>query len=433
MIEVKYLSWALALAAVLLGGCELNRQSPVTIEPFAADSTPPAATQSVASLETPTVTRQAPTAIVRVKAVPGQIQVGDYTTAEISVETEAAFTSLSLTLQFNPAQLQVRDTSQTTPATSETIVQQSVDNTAGIVLYALADTGAMVPDESGTISIAEFVLQAIGEGISELRITQLAISEQDVPVAATIENAQISIGPQSIVIATLPASPQPPPAEPAPPPETAPPSAIPPVGEIATPPATQPAVPIATAAVAPPSPPIIQPLYIPPDATVGFCYRVQPGETIETVCMNDARCQALPYRPSPFDINRTNDLNPPYYLKPQQTIFIPTWPGNGPNVYEVELGDTLSVIAERCKLPVTMLAKTNCLAPEAALYEPAGSTVELADGTTTTLLQETVVVEYLVIPVPPFPPPSRYKYPTGPIPIVPPSSPYPVHNNSPCW
>jgi hypothetical protein len=173
----------------------------------------------------------------------------------------------------------------------------------------------------------------------------------------------------------------------------------------------------------------MQPILIPPGATIGFCYRVQPGETIETVCMNDARCQALPYRPSPHDINRANDLNPPYYLKPQQTIFVPTIPGNGPNFYEVQLGDTLDIIAERCKLPVTMLAKTNCLAPDSPLYEPAGSTVTLADGTTTTLDEATVVVDFLEIPIPPFPPPSRYKYPAGPIPIVPYSEPYPIHRN----
>lgn len=178
----------------------------------------------------------------------------------------------------------------------------------------------------------------------------------------------------------------------------------------------KPAVP-PTATPAPP-PNILQPAYIPPDATFGFCYRAQPGETIEVL--------AQKYGTSVWAINRANDLHEPFFVKAQQTIFVPILPGNGPNVYPVELGDTLAVIAERCKIPERMLARVNNLQVGDPIYLPAGSVVPLADGTTHILAQDTAVVRYLIIPIPPFPPPSRYQYPSGPIPIVPFSTPYPI-------
>ncbi len=167
-----------------------------------------------------------------------------------------------------------------------------------------------------------------------------------------------------------------------------------------------------------PPPNIPQPAFIPRDATFGFCYRAQPGETIEVL--------AGKYGTSPQAINRTNDLEPPFYIKPQQTIFVPVLPGNGPNVYTVELGDTLAVIAERCKIPEKMLARVNNLQVGDPIYQPAGTVVQVIDGSSQILAQDTAVVRHLIIPIPHFPPPSRYQYPTGPIPIVPYSEPYPI-------
>jgi LysM repeat protein len=170
-----------------------------------------------------------------------------------------------------------------------------------------------------------------------------------------------------------------------------------------------------------PTPEIVQPVYIPPDATFGFCYRTQPGETIDVL--------AQKYGTNPWAINRANDLHEPYFIKPQQTIFVPVLPGNGPNVYPVELGDTLAIIAERCKIPERMLARVNNLQPGDPIYQPAGSVVPVADGTSQILAHDTAIVRNLIIPIPPFPPPSRYQYPTGPIPIVPmvpPGTPYPI-------
>jgi LysM repeat protein len=131
----------------------------------------------------------------------------------------------------------------------------------------------------------------------------------------------------------------------------------------------------------------------------------------------------------PEAIQRANDLNPPFYIKAQQTLFIPVMPGNGPNVYDVKIGDTLEIIAERCKLPVSMLAQVNNLAETDPLFVPAGSPIQQPDGTTVIVREATLTIPGLVIPLPPFPPPTRYRYPTGPIPIVPYSEPYPQYKD----
>jgi len=128
---------------------------------------------------------------------------------------------------------------------------------------------------------------------------------------------------------------------------------------------------------------------IPPGATIGFCYRVQPGETIYSL--------AQQFDTSPYAINLANDLFPPDLLYAYQTLFIPTELGHGPNIYIIQQGDTLASIAEQCHLPASMIAGVNNLDPGITLQ--VGAAID--------------------IPIPPFPPPARFNYPTGPLPLVP--------------
>ncbi len=134
----------------------------------------------------------------------------------------------------------------------------------------------------------------------------------------------------------------------------------------------------------------------PPGATLGFCYRVQLDDTFYSLTYK--------FEVSAHALNVVNDLWPRNYVFAHQALFIPTHLGHGPNFYRVESGDTLINIAERCRLPVTMIARVNNLDPAATVTED----------------------QILEIPIPPFPPPSRYNYPAGPIPLIPKSSaPYP--------
>jgi murein DD-endopeptidase MepM/ murein hydrolase activator NlpD len=132
-------------------------------------------------------------------------------------------------------------------------------------------------------------------------------------------------------------------------------------------------------------------VYIPPGATEGFCYRVQPGDTLASL--------AYTYGTDPGFISLANDLYPPGHIYPQQVIFMPTAYGNGPNIYRVREGNTLAYVAEQCQMKVEVLAYVNGLPVNANL---AG-------------------IEWLIIPRPPFAPPSRYPYPqVGPPSVWPP-------------
>jgi LysM repeat protein len=114
---------------------------------------------------------------------------------------------------------------------------------------------------------------------------------------------------------------------------------------------------------------------------VGFCYRVQPNETVYSLGQK--------FGIGPHFINLANDLYPPGHIYPQQILFIPTQYGSGPNIYQVKPGDTLTAIADSCQLDPAFVAQVNNLPVNA----------NLAD------------IQFLIIPRPPFPPPSRYIWP----------------------
>jgi LysM repeat protein len=93
----------------------------------------------------------------------------------------------------------------------------------------------------------------------------------------------------------------------------------------------------------------------------------------------------------PRFISLVNDLNPPDYVYPQQILFMPQQYGHGPNIYLTQPGDTLTKIEQDCKLEPGIVAQVNGL--------PRDATV--VSGTR------------LIIPRPPYPPPSRYPYAPG--------------------
>jgi LysM repeat protein len=96
----------------------------------------------------------------------------------------------------------------------------------------------------------------------------------------------------------------------------------------------------------------------------------------------------------PQIINVVNDLFPPGHVFTHQVLFIPTILGHGPNFYQIQPGDTLTSIADRCRLTPEVIARANGIEEDDLI----------AAG------------QLLLLTIPPFPPPSRYPYP---LPIVP--------------
>lgn len=94
--------------------------------------------------------------------------------------------------------------------------------------------------------------------------------------------------------------------------------------------------------------------------TLGFCYRVQYGNTLSGI----AWYFGVPWP----DLAMVNGVSPEYYVIEGQGLFIPTEPiQSGPNLYQVETGDTMYSIAYQCGLPVGQLAWANGMSPDQVL------------------------------------------------------------------
>jgi LysM repeat protein len=94
--------------------------------------------------------------------------------------------------------------------------------------------------------------------------------------------------------------------------------------------------------------------------TIGFCYRVRPGNTLTGIANNFGV-------PLPL-LAEVNGVSPAYYVIAGQGVFIPTGEVQpGPNVYEVQPGDTLDSIAFQCGLSTAKLASANGLTPAQSL------------------------------------------------------------------
>jgi len=342
---------------------------------------------------------QVENAILRVQPSTQQLNVGAVATIEIQIANVADLAGADVELRFNPAVLQVQDANPATegvqiqPGTflqPDFVVTNEADNTTGVIRYILTQV-AGTPPAAGAGTLATVNFQAVTPGISDLPFTISTLSSS-VPAAipVTAQGGQI--------IVTQPGQPT---IEP-----TAGPTAEPTTGVTVVP--TQaptatatlvpPPLPTATPTAIPPTPaptPTLPPLAkIPPGATLGFCYRVEPGE-------ENIHFLAQKFGVTPYAINLVNDLHPPSYIFTHQILFMPQQLGRGPNVYIIRQGDTMTSIAAECHLTPEIIMDRNHLDPAIDPNQP------LPEG------------QGLRIPIPYFPPPSRFPYPRGPIPVVP--------------
>jgi LysM repeat protein len=339
--------------------------------------------------------------VIRFEPAAVQLAAGSPQVIELRIENVINLAGADVQVQFNPAVLQVQDADtgregiQIEPGSfpaPDFVAANVVSNTVGLLQYAVVQIPPTQP-VSGSGLLARITFQTIAEGTSDLIFTRADLaSGQAQPIAVTRQSGQIVVsGPGPIVTPTSTNTPVP--GQPTPTPTNTPipgqPTAT--FTPIPPPPTATPLIPTPIPTFMPTPTPVTPQVFIPPGATQGFCYRVQPGDTLESL--------AYTYGTDPGFISLANDLYPPGHIYPQQVLFMPTAYGNGPNVYVVKPGDTLAGIAQQCQLKVDLLAYVNGLAEDANL-----------EGT-----------EFLIIPRPPFAPPSRYPYPqVGPPSVWPP-------------
>jgi LysM repeat protein len=338
--------------------------------------------------------------IVRFQPPTVTLNITDLTDLEIRIDNVSDLITADVTIQFNPAVLQVQDANSDPNdglqiqlgnfPSPEFVARNEVTNTQGTIIYTVTDLDPFQP-VSGNGLMATIRFEAVALGSSEIKITEaILINSQLESIPNTTQSAQITVGQGPTSTPTN--TPVPGQATATFTPIPLPGSATPILGT-ETPTPTPTLTPSPTATVTPtPSPtptatntPVPPAVKIPAGATVGFCYRVQFGETLYSLGQK--------FSLEPHFISVVNDLYPADYVYPQQILFMPEQYGTGPNVYMVKPGDTLAGIAEACKLDAAFIAAVNEIPPDANLAE----------------------VVYLLIPRPPYPPPSRYPFPPSPV------------------
>lgn len=396
--------WLIIIMALGLIGCDIPRgnQGQGDIAQFS----PPTAASPAAAVSPAAATPAQPAAaqaeaVIRFEPAAAQVSSGASQVVEIRIENVTNLAGADVQVQFNPAVLQVQDADpakdgiQIQPGNfpaPDFVATNVVSNTLGLLQYAAVQIPPTQP-VSGSGLVARITFQAIAVGTSDLIFSRADLASGEAqPITVTRQTGQIVVGgPGPGVTPTftntpIPGQPTPTPTNtPIPGQPTATFTSVPPL------PTATPIIPTPTPLPPTTSTPSAPQVYIPPGATEGFCYRVQPGDTLESL--------AYTYGTDPGFISLANDLYPPGHIYPQKVIFMPTAYGNGPNIYQVKPGDTLAYVADQCQMKVDLLAYVNGLRTNANL---AG-------------------IQWLIIPRPPFAPPSRYPYPqVGPPSVWPP-------------
>ncbi len=387
----------------MLAGCSL-RQSPAA-KPTAptpqVDQLVPSA--SAAAVQPPAQQNVAVAqngAAIKIRPDIQTINKGQKITVEIFIENVTGLAGADVQVQFNPAVLQAQDIDPAKDGVQfqlgsfvkpDFVIADTVDNKTGLVQYALVQKAPTQPvDGSGVLASVSF--EAIADGVSDLTFvkTDLANGASGGAIVVTKVPGQVVVGnaqPATPIANNPTATPVPanPTATIAPNEPTAtftpiivnPPTDVP---TLAPPANTSTPVVIAPPTVGPvePLPTPVNPVTIvPAGATIGYCYRVQYGDTLYSLGNR--------FGTTADDISLANALWPPDHIYANQALFIPQQMGHGPNYHIVSQDETLASIAEQCHLPAEFIAWVNGLPQNVTL--PIGHALR--------------------IPIPPFAPPAR--------------------------
>lgn len=334
---------------------------------------------------------QAGNAVIRFEPSSLQLINGGSAVVQVRVDNVVDLAGVDVEIRFDPNVLQVDDADpnqsgvQIQPGgflSPDFIAVNSADNITGVIKY-IAVQLAPTPPVTGSGAIALINFRAVNTGVSNLTLPVVNLTDiqpqniptEDQPGEIIIVQDGVT-GTPTVVLPTgtviLP---------PATATETPTPTPTPTITDTPTPTATF------TPTVTPtpsdtPTPISPKPnVKIPYDATFGVCYIVKEHDDIHDI--------AYKFHVPPKVISVVNDLYPPLHVYTHLPLFIPTKLGHGPNVYVVEAGDTLEWIARSCLLDIEYLAEVNEIDPNANL--PIGYK--------------------LIIPIPPFPNPQRFRYP----------------------
>lgn len=411
MTKDRIASLGLMLLGLLffIAGCDLPR--PADLIGDINPTVPPAAV-AVGSPESPVPgfippPVQTGTATLRFEPASQQLAPGSTTTVQVRIENVTTLAAADLKIRFNPAVLQVEDTDpglegiQILPSgeflSPDFIAENDVNNATGLISYIVTQLGRAPVSGSGPILTITF--RAVNAGVSDLGFSEFKLATSEpVLISAVAEAGQITVGaaaPPPVETFTPTPTLTPvveagvtvtPPAEGAPPTVVVPPAEG---GDAAVP--TDTATPTPTLTPTPTATPLIViGVHIPKDATIGQCYWVGPKDTIHTI--------AKKFKTTPYALNVVNDLYPENYVFVNQVLFIPNRLGNGPNARFLRPGDTLNKIAEECKTTVEQLVFANDITANTAAIEDVD-------------LQGFADRNSIIIPIPPFPNPSRFRYP----------------------
>jgi len=322
--------------ALLVAGCARFTYNPTpTMQPYVAP--PSTATLVVATVvptpaptSTPTPLPEGPT-MLRVGPSVVNLDVGETRLVEVWLDNAEELHSIELHISFDPGYVRVEDadpdaegfqiSAGVMPVPAQ-VMQNEVNNEAGLVTYHAVKDPQSVGSRSGTV--ASFTVRGVAEGGSPLRfnVAKLLDSEGQPLAIQNQVDGIVTIGTGDDNGAPEPTS------EPAP---------------------TQ-----ASAAETPaPSAPAPSPTPVSPPAATGIYYTVQPGENLFRI--------SLRYGTTADAIVAVNNLLNRNAVQAGQTLLIPVSPSTGAVTYIVQRGDTVYSIARRFGVTIEKLVALNKL------------------------------------------------------------------------
>lgn len=322
--------------ALLASGCaRFTYNETPTAVPYVAPSptslpAEEAITPTLAPTETPTPAPEGPT-ILRTNPSTVVLDAGETTLVEVWLDNAEQLHSIELHISFDPGYVRIDDADSNVEGTQISagvmpvpaqVIQNEVDNNAGLILYHVVRDQASIGSRSGTV--ASFTVRAVAEGGSPLRFNLaelLDAEEQPLPTEQQIDGLVIVGAGDGTPESAGGATPTQPPAA---------------------------ATPLAGTPIPSPVPTI-------PSTVTGVYYTVQAGDNLYRI--------SLRYGTTVDAIVAANNLPDRSSVQAGQLLLIPVSTVGGSLSYVVQPGDWLWAIARRFNTTADKLAALNRIAP----------------------------------------------------------------------
>ena len=325
-----------------------------------AASAETAATEAEGSTEDAVAIAQT-SAVIRIEPATGQINTGETLAVEVRVDNVENLFAADIEIQFDASLLQVQDGDpnkdgvQVSPGTfpaPDFVAENTVDNSAGVIRYALTQLPPSQP-LNGSGVILSLTFQGLADGTSNVRIVKFDLATNQAQViSATPQDGSITIGAGGPTATPAPTE-----------------TPLPGITPTPTPGPTNTPDPGATPTLTP-VPGTPTPTPIPPTGEVRR-YVVKPGDTLFSI----SRRYGVPL----FDLATYNNIYNVNLIYVGQVLLIPTSttpPGGGTGTtYTIKHGDTLYSIGRSYGYTVNQLVAYNNIQNPNLIY--AGQTLYL--------------------------------------------------------